>query len=161
VTTLRRVVANGGWWLLERAGALLLTWSPASWVRALGPAQYGELSYLLAITGCSHRWRSSASAASWRVPCSNGPRTSERCCGPPCNSGWRVVRSLRRRRRVLARPGASPSRSLDAARAARSQFATVTQVVEFWFQVQFKAARLVPWRTVPPWPRRSSRWRSR
>jgi len=28
-----------------------------------------------------------------------------------------------------------------------AQFATAFQVVEFWFQVQYKAAALVPWRT--------------
>ena len=52
MTLLRRVAANSGWWLAERAGALLLTLGTSVVVvRALGPAQYGELSYLLALTG--------------------------------------------------------------------------------------------------------------
>ena len=49
---LRRVAANGGWWLAERFALLALTLvTSIVIVRSLGPARYGELSYVLALVG--------------------------------------------------------------------------------------------------------------
>ena len=49
---LRRVAANGGWWLAERFALLALTLvTSVVIVRALGPTRYGELSYVLALVG--------------------------------------------------------------------------------------------------------------
>jgi PST family polysaccharide transporter len=149
VTTLRRVAANGGWWLLERAGALLLTLvTSVVVVRALGPAQYGELSYLLAITGLL------APLAQFGVSGLVARALLERPTDE--RAVLRAAMQLRLAGCALAFvAGTVYWLALEHRAADRwmllvllaAQFATVTQVVEFWFQVQFKAARLVPWRT--------------
>ena len=149
MTTLRRVVANGGWWLLERAGALLLTLvTSVVVVRALGPAQYGELSYLLAITGLL------APLAQFGISGLVARALLERPTDE--RAVLRAAMQLRLAGCALAFvAGVVYWLALEHRPADRwmllvllaAQFATVTQVVEFWFQVQFKAARLVPWRT--------------
>ena len=149
MTTLRRVVANGGWWLLERAGALLLTLvTSVVVVRALGPAQYGELSYLLAITGLLAPLAQFGISGLVARALLEQP-TDERAV-------LRAAMQLRLAGCALAFvAGVVYWLALEHRPADRwmllvllaAQFATVTQVVEFWFQVQFKAARLVPWRT--------------
>jgi len=149
VTTLRRVVANGGWWLLERVGALLLTLvTSVVVVRALGPAQYGELSYLLAITGLLAPLAQFGISGLVARALLEQP-TDERAV-------LRAAMQLRLAGCALAFvAGAVYWLALEHRPADRwmllvllaAQFATVSQVVEFWFQVQFKAARLVPWRT--------------
>jgi PST family polysaccharide transporter len=149
VTTLRRVAANGGWWLLERAGALLLTLvTSVVVVRALGPAQYGELSYLLAITGLL------APLAQFGI----SGLVARALLEQPADERavLRAAMQLRLAGCALAfAAGVVYWMALEQRPADRwmllvllaAQFATVTQVVEFWFQVQFKAARLVPWRS--------------
>ncbi len=149
MTALRRVAANGGWWLLERAGALLLTLvTSVVVVRALGPAQYGELSYLLAISGLLAPLAQFGISGLVARALLEQP-TDERAV-------LRAAMQLRLAGCALAFvAGVVYWLVLEHRPADRwmllvllaAQFATVTQVVEFWFQVQFKAARLVPWRT--------------
>jgi PST family polysaccharide transporter len=51
-SALRQILANSGWWLTDRALTLAATLvTSVVLVRCLGPAGYGELSYLLAIVG--------------------------------------------------------------------------------------------------------------
>lgn len=149
MTLLRRVAANGGWWLTERAGVLLLTLlTSVVVVRALGPAQYGELSYLLALTGLL------APLAQFGVSGIVARGLLERP-----GDAHAVLRAAMLLRLVgcalafvagaiywLAFEQHGSDRWLLLVLLA-AQFATAFQVVEFWFQVQLKAARLVPWRT--------------
>ena len=149
MTTLRRVAANSGWWLAERAGALLLTLvTSVVVVRALGPAQFGELSYLLAITGLL------APLAQFGV----SGLVARALLEQPADERavLRAAMTLRLAGCALAfAAGLVYWLLLERSAADRwlilvllaAQFATVAQVVEFWFQVRFKAARLVPWRT--------------
>ncbi len=149
MTTLRRVAANSGWWLLERVGALLLTLvTSVVVVRALGPAQYGELSYLLAVTGLL------APLAQFGISGLVARALLERPADE--RAVLRAAMLLRLAGCALAFVAGVVYWLAFEHRAAdrwmllvllAAQFATVTQVVEFWFQVQFKAARLVPWRT--------------
>ena len=149
MTTLRRVAANSGWWLVERAGALLLTLvTSVVVVRALGPAQFGELSYLLAITGLL------APLAQFGIS-----GLVARALLEQPGDERAVLRAAMRLRlagcALAFAAGLVYWLALDRSAADRwlllvllaAQFATVAQVVEFWFQVRFKAARLVPWRT--------------
>ena len=149
MTTLRRVTANGGWWLLERAGALLLALlTSVVVVRSLGPAQYGELSYLLAVTGLL------APLAQFGISGLVARALLEKPADE--RAVLRAAMQLRLLGCALAfGAGAVYWFAFEERSADRwmllvllaAQFATVFQVAEFWFQVQFKAARLVPWRT--------------
>ena len=52
MTTLRHVLSNSSWWLGEKVLVLGMTLvTNVVLVRTLKPAGFGELSYLLAITG--------------------------------------------------------------------------------------------------------------
>jgi PST family polysaccharide transporter len=149
VTTLRHVAANGGWWLVERSGALLLALvTSVVVVRALGPAQFGELSYLLAITGLLTplaQFGVSGLVARALLEQPGDERAVLRAAMRLRLAGCAMAFAV----------GLAYWLVLDRSTADRwlllvllaAQFATVAQVVEFWFQVRFKAARLVPWRT--------------
>jgi PST family polysaccharide transporter len=149
MTLLRRVAANGGWWLAERAGALLLTLlTSVVVVRALGPAQYGELSYLLALTGLL------APLAQFGVSGIVARALLER--PGDANAVLRAAMLLRLAGCTLAFVAGAIYWQLFEQHGndrwvllvlLAAQFAIVFQVVEFWFQVQLKAARLVPWRS--------------
>jgi PST family polysaccharide transporter len=149
MTLLSRVASNSGWWLAERAGVLLLTLvTSIVVVRTLGPAQYGELSYLLALAGLL------APLAQFGI---SGLVARALLEGP--NDEAAVLRAamlLRLAGCVLAFVvGALYWLAFEEHGSGRwlllvllaAQFATVFQVAEFWFQVRLEAARLVPWRT--------------
>ncbi|NJD31790.1 MAG: flippase [Gammaproteobacteria bacterium] len=146
---LRQVAANGGWWLAERFGLLALTLlTSIVVVRALGPSAYGELSYVLALTGLL------APLAQFGVSGLVARALLER----PGDDAAVLRAAL-----VMRLAGCAVAflvglgwwawfESQPATRwvvlvLLAAQFATAFQVVEFWFQVQYKAAELVPWRT--------------
>jgi PST family polysaccharide transporter len=148
-SVLRKIAGNGGWWLAERLGMLGLTLlTSVVVVRSLGPAGYGELSYVLALVGLL------APVVQFGV------------------SGL-VARGLLERpddeaavlRAALAMRFAGAATALAIGLAwwfffeprpgdrwivlvlLAAQAATSFQVVESWFQVHFRASALVPWRT--------------
>lgn len=146
---LRQVAANGSWWLAERLGMLALTLlTSIVVVRSLGPAEYGELSYVLALVGLL------APLAQFGVSGLVARALLER---PGEESAvLRAAVLMRLAGCAIALVIGSVWWGLFEAEPARrwvilvllaAQFATAFQVSEFWFQVQYKAAALVPWRT--------------
>lgn len=146
---LRQVAGNGGWWLAERLSMLALTLvTSVVIVRALGPADYGELSYVLALVGLL------APLAQFGVSGLVARGLLER---PTDESA--VLRAALLMRlagcAVALMCGVLWWLFVERQPADRwvmlvllaAQFATAFQVVEFWFQVHFKASALVPWRT--------------
>ena len=146
---LRRVAANGGWWLAERFALLGLTLvTSVVIVRALGPAEYGELSYVLALVGLL------APLAQFGI----SGLVARALLEKPADHAavLRAALLLRLAGCALAfGVGLAWWAWFETRPAGRwvvlvllaAQFATSLQVAEFWFQVQFKAAALVPWRT--------------
>jgi O-antigen/teichoic acid export membrane protein len=146
---LRRVAANGGWWLAERFALLALTLvTSVVIVRALGPAQYGELSYVLALVGLL------APLAQFGV----SGLVARALLEKPGDDAAVLRAALLMRLAGCAVAfgiGLAWWVFFEARQAERwvvlvllaAQFATSLQVAEFWFQVQLKAAALVPWRT--------------
>ena len=145
---LRRVAANGGWWLAERFALLALTLvSSIVIVRSLGPTQYGELSYVSPSWACSHRSRSSASVASSRARCSRSQGTMRPCFGQRCSCDSRMCGRLRDRPRLVGFFRGAASGALGRPGIAGGSVRGFPPGGRIWFRVQFKAAALVPWRT--------------
>jgi len=144
-----QVAANGGWWIAERIGMLALTLATSVVVvRSLGAAAYGELSYVLALVGLL------APLAQFGVSGLVARGLLER----PGDEAAVLRAALLMRFvgcAVAFAAGLAWWAFFDTKPGDRwvmlvllaAQFATAFQVVEFWFQVQFKAAALVPWRT--------------
>jgi PST family polysaccharide transporter len=146
---LRQVAGNGGWWLAERFGMLGLTLATSVVVvRSLGPADYGELSYVLALVGLL------APLAQFGVSGLVARGLLERP-----GDEVAVLRAA-----LLMRFAGSmvafavglawwlwfekqPQDRWIVLVLLAAQSATAFQVVESWFQVHYKAAALVPWRT--------------
>jgi PST family polysaccharide transporter len=146
---LRRVAANGSWWLAERLGLLALTLvTSVIVVRALGPAAYGELSYLLALVGLL------APLAQFGV----SGLVARALLEQPGDEAAVLRAALLMRLAGCAAAfliglgwwawfETQPGERWVVLVLLAAQFATSFQVVEFWFQVHYKAAALVPWRT--------------
>jgi PST family polysaccharide transporter len=149
MTVLRRVAANSGWWLAERVGALLVTLvTSVVVVRSLGPQQYGELSYLLAVTGLLAplaQFGISGLVARALLERPDDERAVLRAAMLLRLAGCALALAAGFVYWLVFEERGSDRWMLLVLLAA--QFATVFQVSEFWFQVRFKAARLVPWRT--------------
>ena len=148
-TLLRRIAANGGWWLAERVGLVLLTLvTSIVVVRSLGAAAYGELSYVLALAGLLAplaQFGVSGLVARALVESPADERGVLRGAMLMRAAGCAVAFVLGAVYWTVLEDRAHERWVLLVLLAA--QFATVTQVAEFWFQVRFKAAALVPWRT--------------
>ena len=148
-SVLRQVAANGGWWLAERLGALALTLlTSVVIVRSLGPAAYGELSYVLALVGLL------APLAQFGVSGLVARALLERPGDEAAVLRAALLMRLAGCAAALAIGVAwwawfetQPSSRWVILVLLAAQFATAFQVVEFWFQVHYKAAALVPWRT--------------
>jgi PST family polysaccharide transporter len=146
---LRQVAGNGGWWLAERFGMLGLTLATSVVVvRSLGPADYGELSYVLALVGLL------APLAQFGVSGLVARGLLER---PGDEAAVLRAALLMRFAGSIAAFAVGlawwlwfekqPQDRWVVLVLLAAQFATAFQVVESWFQVHFKAAALVPWRT--------------
>ncbi len=148
-STLRQVVVNSGWWLAERFGLLALTLvTSVLVVRSLGPAAYGELSYVLAVAGLL------APLAQFGV----SSLVARALLESPRDEAAVLKAAL-----VLRLAGCAVALAIGLVWWAgfeknpadrwielvllAARFATAFQVVEFWFQVRYRAAALVPWRT--------------
>jgi PST family polysaccharide transporter len=148
-SVLRKIAGNGGWWLAERLGMLGLTLlTSVVVVRSLGPAGYGELSYVLALVGLlapvvqfgvsglvarGLLERPDDEAAVLRAALVM--RFAGAATALAIGLGWWLL--------FEPRPG---DRWIVLVLLA-AQMATSFQVVESWFQVHFRASALVPWRT--------------
>ena len=145
---LRRIVSNGGWWLAERVGLVLLTLATSIVVvRTLGAEAFGELSYVLALTGLLAplaQFGVSGLVARALLERPADERAVLRGAMWLRLTGCAVAFVLGALYWVVVEERPHERWMLLVLLAA--QFATVTQVVEFWFQVRFKAAALVPWR---------------
>jgi len=148
LSILRQVAGNSSWWLAERAATLLLTLlTNIVLVRVLGPAQFGELSYVLAVAGLL------VPLTQFGVSGLVARALLER---PDDEAAvLRAAMLLRLFGCALALVVGSFYWLFFEDRAEErwmllvllgAQFATTFQVVEFWFQVKFRASRLVPWR---------------
>jgi PST family polysaccharide transporter len=146
---LRQVGANGIWWLAERFGLLGLTLiTSVIVVRSLGPPAYGELSYVLAIVGLL------APLGQFGVSSLVARALLEK----PHDEAAVLRAALLMRFAgctVALATGlvwwtwfeGQPADRWVVLVLLAAKFATAFQVVEFWFQVRYKAAALVPWRT--------------
>ena len=99
---MRRVAANGGWWLAERFALLGLTLvTSVVIVRALGPAQYGELSYVLALVGLLAPLAQFGVSGLVARALLEKPGTMRPCFGRRCCCDSRDARSLRGRSHLV------------------------------------------------------------
>jgi PST family polysaccharide transporter len=145
---LRRVAANGAWWLAERFGLLALTLiTSVIVVRSLGPVAYGELSYVLAAVGLL------APLAQFGV----SSLVARALLEAPADEAAVLRAALLLRLAGCALAFAiglgwwlgfehQPAERWVFLVLLAAKFATAFQVAEFWFQVRYKAAALVPWR---------------
>lgn len=146
---LRQIAANGAWWLGERFGLLGLSLlTSVVVVRSLGPASYGELSYLLAGVGLL------APLVQFGI----SSLVARALLEEPANEaailraalllrlvGWGVAFAIGLGWWLYFEYRPADRWVFLVLLAAKS--ATALQVVEFWFQVRYRAAALVPWRT--------------
>lgn len=146
---LRRVAANGGWWLAERFGWLGLTLATnVVIIRSLGPAAYGELSYVLALVGLlaplaqfgmsglvarALLERPGEEVAVLRAALLMRLAGGAIACGVGL-AWWAWLES-------------QPTSRWIVLVLLVAQATTAFQVAEYWFQVKYRAAALVPWRT--------------
>ncbi|MFO1298791.1 MAG: flippase [Burkholderiaceae bacterium] len=149
MTTLRHVLSNSSWWLGEKVLVLGTTLATnVVLVRALKPAGFGELSYLLAITGLL-------------VPLTqlgiSGLVARAVLEKPDADRAiLRAALLIRAAGCALALLGGAAYWAwFDPERDSRTvllvllaaQSATMFQLLEFWFQAQMNAGGLVPFRT--------------
>lgn len=145
---LRSVVRNGGWWVGERAALLAASFlTSIVLVRALGPAGFGELSFLLAVVGLlSPVGQVGVNGLVARAVLE---RPAEE------RSALRTALALRLAGSIsVLLLGVVYWAFAEAHETGRwvllalliAQPATMFQVLEFWFQAHLKAAALVPWR---------------
>jgi len=146
---LRQVAANGTWWLAERFGLLGLTLiTSIIVVRSLGPAAYGELSYVLAIVGLLAplgQFGVSSLVARALLEKPHDEVAALRAALLMRFAGCAIALATGLVWWTWFEDQAADRWVVLVLLAAK--FATAFQVVEFWFQVRYKAAALVPWRT--------------
>jgi O-antigen/teichoic acid export membrane protein len=149
VSSLRLILSNSGWWLADRALALAATLvTHVVLVRCLGPAGFGELSYLLAVVGLLLPLTQLGVAGLVVRALLEKPDQE-----PAILAAALWLRALGCLLAVLA--GAVYWALFDPAAGDRTvllvlfaaQCATLFQVLEFWFQVRMVPARLVAWRS--------------
>jgi PST family polysaccharide transporter len=148
-SVLQQVVGNGGWWLAERFAVLGLTLATSvAIVRSLGPALYGELSYLLALTGLLAplaQFGVSGLVARGLLERRDDEGAVLRAALALRGVGAAIALAVGLAWWVVLEPRPADRWVMLVLLAAQS--ATALQVVEFWFQVNFRASALVPWRT--------------
>jgi PST family polysaccharide transporter len=145
---LRSVASNGAWWVAERLALLALVLGVnVVLVRALGPAGFGELSYLLAVVALLLPVAQLGISGLVARALLESPQDQQR-----------ILRSAL----LLRLAGAAAAfvigaaywllaEGADSKRAVLllllvAQPAVAFQVVEFWFQTRLRAGDLVPWR---------------
>jgi PST family polysaccharide transporter len=148
MTVFRRIASNSSWWLAEKLGLMALSLGAnIVVVRALGPAGYGELSYLLALVGLVAPL--SQLGVSGLVARALLEKPTDEAAVLRAAMLIRLVGSA-----VALLAGLAYWAFVEQQTASRwvllvllaAQFASVLQVVEFWFQVRYRATALVPWR---------------
>jgi PST family polysaccharide transporter len=148
-SVLRKIAGNGGWWLAERLGMLGLTLlTSVVVVRSLGPAGYGELSYVLALVGLLApvvQFGVSGLVARGLLERPDDEAAVLRAALAMRFAGAATALAIGLAWWFLFEP--RPGDRWIVLVLLAAQIATSFQVVESWFQVHFRASALVPWRT--------------
>lgn len=147
----RSVATNSGWWIAERMMLLALTFvTSIVLVRMLGPAGFGELSYLLAIVGLLVPVTQVGVNGLVARAVLEAPGDERQALGTAL--ALRLGGSLAAL--VIGAGYWALAESGQSGQSGRwvllvllvAQPAMLFQVLEFWFQAHLRAGALVPWR---------------
>jgi PST family polysaccharide transporter len=142
-------VADGGWWLADRLGVLAVVLATnVVLVRALGPAGFGELSYLLALVALLLPVAQLGVSGLVARALLEWPDAAREILGTALwlRLAGAVAAFVIGAIVWLAYEGAARERALLLVLLAAQPVAAY-QVLESWFQVQLRARELVAWRS--------------
>ena len=145
---LRSIASNSGWWLTERLTAIgLAVATSIVLTRALGPGEYGELSYLLALVGLLAPLAQSGLSGLVTRALLEKPEEERAALGAALLLrflGGLAALAVGLLYAAWAEPAGLGRVLLWLLLAV--QPAAMFQVLEYWFQARLRAGTLVPWR---------------